>query len=62
MKKLTYFEFEYLIGHCKENRKNSAELAEVPGQKWKEAHKAEVKKMDSIIKKLEAMQAGRCNG
>lgn len=48
-------ELQYLISTAKKNRENSAFLAEVPEQRWKEQHKAEVVMMDRLIAKLEKM-------
>lgn len=57
MDALTSFELDYLLNEARENRDSSAVLAEVPGQRWAEAHKQEVKLMDKLISKLEAMRA-----
>jgi len=57
MDRLTPYEIGFLLDAARSNRENSAALAEIPTQKWKEAHKAEVEKMDKLIAKLEAMKA-----
>lgn len=55
MEKLTHNEIDFLLNHARSNRENSASLAEVPGQRWAAAHREEVKMMDRLIPKLEAM-------
>jgi len=55
--KLNYREIEILMGMARRNRENSAALAQIPEQRWKESHKKEVALMDRIIEKLEAMKA-----
>jgi len=52
MNRLTKNELDYLMGTVRSNRDNSVTLSEIPGQKWAEAHKFEVKMMDSILEKL----------
>lgn len=55
MNTLTAFEINFLLSICKENRENSASLAQIPDQRWKKEHEIEVQKMDRLIPKLEAL-------
>lgn len=56
---LTLFEINYLLSAARKNRENSAALAEIPDQRWKEAHKDEVVMMDALIEKLEQILVAR---
>lgn len=56
---LTINEIDYLLNAAKKNRENSAALAEIPDQRWKEAHKVEVVMMDRLIDKLEQILVAR---
>ena len=46
-------DIEFFLNYAKQNREDSASLAEMPEQRWKELHKEEVKMMDKIIKRLD---------
>ena len=49
-------DIDFLLSHAIQNRESSKALSEIPQQKWKEAHKAEVVKMDGIIARLELIK------
>ena len=53
---ITQTDIDFFLNHAKKNRENSQALSEMPTQKWKEQHKAEVELMDGIIERLENIQ------
>ena len=46
-------DIDFFLNHAVKNRESSQALSEIPNQRWKEAHKAEVVMMNGIIARLE---------
>ena len=49
-------DIDFLLRAAQTNRNNSAYLAELPEQRWREAHKTEVEIMDKLIHRLEIIK------
>ena len=53
---LTSSDIDFLLRAAQNNRENSAYLAELPEQRWREAHKTEVEIMDKLIHRLKIIK------
>jgi len=53
---ITSGDIDFILRTANSNRDNSAGLAEVPEQRWKEAHKHEVEIMDNLIQRAEIIK------